>query len=63
VAAVLKKFLTWEVWIATAIAVVAVLIILIFNLQPLLIFVIFLALGGYIAALTMIDGRKDDRWS
>jgi hypothetical protein len=55
---VLEKFLRWDVWIATAIAVVAVLIILIFNLQPLLIFVIFVALGGYIAALTMIGGRK-----
>jgi hypothetical protein len=55
---VLQKFLTWDVWIATAIAVVAVLIILIFNLQPLLIFVIFLTLGGYIAARTTIDGRN-----
>jgi hypothetical protein len=60
---VLQKFLTWDVWIATAIAVVAVLIILIFNLQPLLIFVIFLTLGGYIAARTTIDGRNEDRWS
>jgi hypothetical protein len=55
---VLQKFLTWDVWIATAIAVVAVLIILIFNLQPLLIFVIFLTLGGYIAARITIDGRN-----
>jgi hypothetical protein len=59
VAAVLQKFLTWDVWIATAIAVVAVLIILIFNLQPLLIVVIFLAMGGYIAAYTMIGRRND----
>ena len=55
----LEKFLTWDIWVAVAIAVAAVLIILIFDLQPLLIIVIFLALGGYIAAYTMIDGRKE----
>jgi hypothetical protein len=59
VAAVLEKFLTWDIWVAVAIAVGAVLIILIFDLQPLLIVVIFLALGGYIAAYTMIDGRNE----
>jgi uncharacterized membrane protein len=59
VAAVLEKFLTWDIWVAVAIAVGAVLIILIFDLQPLLIVVIFLALGGYIAAYTMIDRRND----
>jgi uncharacterized membrane protein len=56
---VLEKFLTWDIWVAVAIAVGAVLIILIFDLQPLLIVVIFLALGGYIAAYTMIDRRND----
>jgi hypothetical protein len=56
VAAVLEKFLTWDVWVAAAIAVAAVLII---DLQPLLIFVIFLALGGYIVAYTMIGDRND----
>jgi hypothetical protein len=59
VAAVLEKFLTLDVWVAAAIAVAAVLIIVIFDLQPLLIFVIFLALGGYIVAYTMIGGRTD----
>jgi hypothetical protein len=59
VAAVLEKFLTLDVWVAAAIAVAAVLIIVIFDLQPLLIFVIFLALGGYIVAYTMIGGPND----
>jgi hypothetical protein len=59
VAAVLEKFLTLDIWVAAAIAVAAVLIIVIFDLQPLLIFVIFLALGGYIVAYTMIGGRND----
>jgi hypothetical protein len=59
VAAVLERFLTLDVWVAAAIAVAAVLIIVIFDLQPLLIFMIFLALGGYIVAYTMIDRRND----
>ena len=58
-AAVLERFLTLDVWVAAAIAVAAVLIIVIFDLQPLLIFMIFLALGGYIVAYTMIDRRND----
>jgi hypothetical protein len=57
-AAVVEKFLSWDIWVPAAIAVAAVLIILIFDLQPLLIIVIFLALGGYIAAYTMIDVRR-----
>jgi hypothetical protein len=56
-AAVLEKILTLDVWVAAAIAVAAVLIIVFFDLHPLLIFVIFLALGGYILAYTMIGGR------
>jgi hypothetical protein len=39
VAAVLEKLLTLDVWVAAAIAVAAVLIIVIFDMQPLLIFV------------------------
>ena len=58
---VLEKLLSWDIWVPAAIAVAAVLIILIFDLQPLLITVIFLALGGYIAAYTMIDGRLKDK--
>jgi hypothetical protein len=54
-----EKFLTWDIWVAAAIAVAAVVVILIFDLQPLLIIVILLALGGYIAAYTMIDRRND----
>ena len=57
-AAVLEKFLTLDVWVAAAIAVAAVLITVFFDLHPLLIFVIFLALGGYIVAYTMIGGRN-----
>jgi hypothetical protein len=58
-APVLEKFLSWDIWVPAAIAVAAVFIILIFDLQALLIVVIFLALGGYIAAYTMIDGRNE----
>ena len=57
-AVVLEKFVTLDVWVSAAIAVAAVLIVVFFDLQPLLIFVIFLALGGYLVVYTMIGGRK-----
>jgi hypothetical protein len=49
----------WDVGIAAVIAVSAILIVLIFNLSPLVIVVILLALCGYIAARSMIDERNN----
>ena len=44
------KFFPWDVRAATAIALVAVFLVAIFNSSPLLLIVIFFALCAYIAA-------------
>ena len=52
------KFFPWDVWAATAIALVAVFLVAIFNLSPLLLIVIFFALCAYIAAQSVLDKHK-----
>jgi hypothetical protein len=52
------KFFPWDVWAATAIALVAVFLVAIFNLSPLLLIVIFFALCTYIAAQSTFNKHK-----
>ena len=52
------KFFPWDVRAATAIAVVAIFLVAIFNLSPLLLIVIFFALCTYIAAQSIFDKHK-----
>ena len=52
------KFFPWDVQAATAIAVVAIFLVAIFNLSPLLLIVIFFALCAYIAAQSVLDKHK-----
>jgi hypothetical protein len=52
------KFFPWDVWAATAIALVAVFLVAIFNLSPLLFIVIFFALCTYIAAQSTFNKHK-----
>jgi uncharacterized membrane protein len=52
------KFASWDVWAASAIAVLAVLALLIFDQSPLLFFLIFVALCAYIVVQTLYSERK-----
>ena len=54
------KFFPWDVQAATAIAVVAIFLVAIFNLSPLLLIVIFFALCAYIAAQSVLDKHKQE---
>ena len=54
----MSKFLPWDVLAATAIAVVAIFLVAIFNLSPLLFIVIFFALCAYIGAQSILDKHK-----
>jgi hypothetical protein len=50
--------LPWDVWAAAAIALVAVLLVAIFDQSPLLFIVIFFALCTYIVVQAIIEERS-----
>jgi hypothetical protein len=47
------RFVPWDVWAASAIAVAAILALLVFDQSPLLFILIFVALCAYIVVQTI----------